>query len=511
MKDREQESNLRILKGSLIGYLSLAVNILSGIVYTPWMIRQIGDSSYGLYTLAVSIINMLLIDFGIGEALSRFAARYRARQDEEGLRRFAGLVYKLYLGIDAVVLCISTVIFFFLDAIYASLSAQELATFRIVYVMVIGYNLFAFPFATQNGILSAFEEFVVLKASVLLTRVLTIVIVIAALSAGGGLYSLVLAHIISGAAAVGLKWWVLHKKLHFRAIWSGFDRKLLGEVFSFSIWATVTSVAQTFSTNMMPSIVAAIAGTVQTAVYGAAATLNGYAYQLTNALSGLFLPKITRILYGEDPQQRLTRLGVRVGRILLCLSAVILVGFFCIGEEFFAVWMGDTYRQAYPCACFLLVGELAFNPFQIFDTAMTAEGYLRPQAFNRAFSSVVILSSGVVLAARLGAAGAALAISTGYLLRGVVSLMLYRKYLGVDVVRFVRQVYGMVLPYAVLALVLAQVMRLYTAHGWLGIAAKALVITAAFAAVSLLLVLTPEEKTFFRDTVRALLKKGETK
>ncbi len=507
--ETEKKSNLRILKGSMVSYLALAVNIGSGIVYTPWMIRQIGDSNYGLYTLAVSLISILMVDFGIGEALSRFAAQYRAKQDENGLSRFVGLVYKLYIGIDLLALCASAIIFIFLRTIYASLTAEEFASFRIVYVMVVGYNLFAFPFTALNGILNAFEEFVALKASELLTRIFTILLVIIALTHGGGLYALVLANIVSGGAAIVFKWWVVHRKIRLHIVWKGFDKKLLLEIFSFSVWATVSSIAATFSTGLMPSIVAAVAGAVETAIYGAATTLNGYAYLLTNAVSGLFLPKVTRILNGENAMERLTELGIRVGRILLGISAVILIGFFCIGEEFFAVWMGETYRRAYPCACFLLVGELAFNPFHIFLTAMTAQGYLRPIALNRVGGTLVILLCGGLLTIRFGAVGAAGAICVGYLLRSVVNLVLFRKYLGVDVLAFVRSVYSMAIPYVLLTMLLMWMMSFYTAQNWLGLAVKALGIVAAFAVTSVLFVLTAEEKQFFRAEVQALFKKGE--
>ena len=504
----ERRSNRQILKGSAVAYLSLAVNIISGIVYTPWMIRQIGQSNYGLYTLAVSLISILMMDFGIGSALARFAAKYRA---QEGLSRFTGLAYKLYFAIDLLALCISVIIFCFLDTIYANLTAEEMATFRIVYVMVVGYNLIAFPCLTLDGLLTACEEFVALRTGDLLTRIITIIFVVAALYMGGGLFSLVAANIVSGTITILYKWWIVHHRLHLKVIWRGWDTKLLREVFTFSAWSTVGSVAYTLNTNLMPSIVAAMAGALQTAIYGAAVTLNGYAFSISHAISGLFLPKVSRIYYNENTDQRakenVTSLGIRVGRIQMYIAAILLIGFWCIGEEFFVIWMGADYRPAYLCASILMAGELAIFPFMIFHTAMTVQGYMKPLAFNTVFAAVLALGSGVVATKYFGEAGAAAAACMGNLVKCIILICQIRHYLGIDIRYFLGKIYNMVPIYGVLLLVCYWASHLYIAQGWLVLGIKAVLIAAAFAVVTVRFVLEPEEKTWMAGLLGKALRR----
>ena len=50
--------NNQIKLGAIISYLSIGFNILAGLLYTPWMVQQIGKSNYGLYTLATSLITL---------------------------------------------------------------------------------------------------------------------------------------------------------------------------------------------------------------------------------------------------------------------------------------------------------------------------------------------------------------------------------------------------------------------------------------------------------------------
>lgn len=107
-------SSKQIKLGALISYFAIAFNIVAGLIYTPWMISKIGQSNYGLYTLATSVISMFVMDFGMGAAVTRFLSRYNAMGDKKAANDFLGLIYKLYLAIDAVIL----------RCLYASISSS---------------------------------------------------------------------------------------------------------------------------------------------------------------------------------------------------------------------------------------------------------------------------------------------------------------------------------------------------------------------------------------------------
>ena len=102
-------SSKQIKAGALLSYFAIAFNMIAGLIYTPWMISKIGQSNYGLYTLATSLITMLVMDFGMGAAVSRYVSRYRAEGNQTAVNNFLGLVYKIYFLIDAVILSILAV------------------------------------------------------------------------------------------------------------------------------------------------------------------------------------------------------------------------------------------------------------------------------------------------------------------------------------------------------------------------------------------------------------------
>ena len=70
-------NNARQLKaGIFLSYLTLALSNIIALVYTPFMLRMMGQSEYGLYSLVASVVAYLtILDFGFGNAIVRYTRR----------------------------------------------------------------------------------------------------------------------------------------------------------------------------------------------------------------------------------------------------------------------------------------------------------------------------------------------------------------------------------------------------------------------------------------------------
>ena len=134
-------SSKQIKLGAVISYIAIAFNMVAGLIYTPWMITKIGQGNYGLYTLANSLITMFVMDFGMGAAVSRFVSRYNAEGNQKAVNNFLGVVYKLYFAIDIIIFTALIIVYFFIDPIYANLSAQEIETFKVLYAIVCMFSI----------------------------------------------------------------------------------------------------------------------------------------------------------------------------------------------------------------------------------------------------------------------------------------------------------------------------------------------------------------------------------
>ena len=86
--------------GAALNYLSIALNMVIGLSYTPYMLRMLGKSEYGLYSLAASIIAYLtILDLGFGNAIVRYTAKFRAEGKLREQQEMFGMFLVLYAGV----------------------------------------------------------------------------------------------------------------------------------------------------------------------------------------------------------------------------------------------------------------------------------------------------------------------------------------------------------------------------------------------------------------------------
>ena len=369
----------QIKTGAVISYASLFLNVVTGLLYTPWMINTIGKENYGLYTLAMSVISLFVFDFGLGSAITRFVSKYLSEKRQDLVDKLLGLVFKLYLAGDLIILIALSVIYFFLPSMYQGLTATEMSDFKVVYLIAALFCVISFPFIPLNGIISSYEKFIQLKSCDLIHKIIVVVLMATCLLMGGGLFALVIVNSVAGIIIILLKLAILGKKRIKAIQWRFWDKALLRAVFSFSIWVTVIQLAQRCIFNLAPSILAAFANSVSVYILGIAICLEGYTYTFASAINGMFLPRVSRMI-ANDKREEILKLMIRVGRIQIYIIGLICVGFICTGREFIQAWLGDGYSEVYICALMIILPSFLQLPQEIGSTTIVAEGKVKHQA-----------------------------------------------------------------------------------------------------------------------------------
>ena len=79
------------ISGVISSYIFMVFEVLSTLLLTPFILRSLGQAEYGVYSLTLSVTAyLLLLDMGVGNAVVRFIAKYRAHGDTEGQCKFLG-------------------------------------------------------------------------------------------------------------------------------------------------------------------------------------------------------------------------------------------------------------------------------------------------------------------------------------------------------------------------------------------------------------------------------------
>lgn len=450
-------SSKQIKLGAIFSYLTIAFNMIAGLIYTPWMLEKIGKENYGLYTLTTSLITMFVMDFGMGAAVAKFISKYNAEEDQESINNFLGLIYKLYFFIDAIILIALIIIYFSIDFIYINLSYEELEKFKTLYIIVALFSIISFPFTNLNGILTSYEKFIQLKVCDLFNKVLIIILMILFLLMGYGVYSLVLVNAIVGLLTIFLKLLIIKKQTEVRVNFKFFDKSILKEIFGFSVWTTVGSIMQRLIFNITPSIIASVSltGTMGVAIFGLAGTIEGYIYTFATAINGMFMPRISKIITNGKKEEELLSLMIKVGRIQTMIIGIFTTGFIVLGKSFIVnIWHKPDFLLSYYCAVILIIPSFFYLPMQIGNTTLVVENKVKLQAYVFIIMGVVNFFCSLVLTKYFGAIGASVSIFIAYMIRTILMGIIYHKILKLNMILFIKETFFKLLPYFFIVLII---------------------------------------------------------
>lgn len=492
-------TNKQIKTGAIISYAAIIFNVVAGLIYTPWMVKQIGKSDYGLYTLAMSAISLFLMDFGISAAISRFISIYRAQGKEEKVQDLLGVTYKLYLIMDVIIFIILAIIYLFMKNIFVQLTASEIDKFRNVFCIVGLFSLVSFPFMPLNGILISYEKFVTLKFCELMQKLLSIGFVIIALLLGYGLYALVLINALLDIGIILFKFVYLKRKVHIKSNFNYHNSGLLKQLFGFSVWMTVMSIAQRLIINISPSFLGIFSGAIQISIFSIGISLEGYIWTFANAFNGLFLPKVTRIVIQKQEIDHITNLMIKVGRIQLEVVGVLFVGLFLMGKEFICLWMGNDFINSYYVALFLILPGVVTLTQEIAYNYLVAINEIKYRAYDYIGTAIISVFLSIVLTPRYGAIGAAISAGIGIFAGHVVAMnIIYYKVFKIDIPRFFKECHlKLALPLILSGVVAFLIQEFFPVSHLIHFFIKAIVVSSCYIVFMWLFGFNDYEKNLF--------------
>ena len=160
--------------GSVLSYISIFVTIIVGLLYTPIMLRLLGQAEFGLYSLIGSLAAYLsILDLGLGNAIVRYNARNRAIGDKEAEASLNGMFLILYSFIGLVTLAVGAVLYLNLGNMFGStLSAAELNKARIMMALLVFNFAVSFPLGIFGSIIQAYEKFIFIKMLAIIRSIL---------------------------------------------------------------------------------------------------------------------------------------------------------------------------------------------------------------------------------------------------------------------------------------------------------------------------------------------------
>lgn len=458
--------------GAIFSYVQVVLNIVLSLFMLPFTIGMLGKETYDIYQAITKTVGfMFLMDFGLGNAVTRYVSKYRTLGKKDEMERFLGMVLGLYGIIALIIAAIAMAGYGLLPLFYVNFTPAEMGLAqRLFAVMSVG-AIFSLLCNVFPGTMAAYERFALLKIISVLRLLLRTVLAVLLLLRTGDAFDLVLLDTALSLVFALIQAYLVIFRLGVKVKFQGFDRPLLKEIFRYTFFVFLNMVMYNLYWGTDAIILGRInkAAVTITTIGGGIAT---YFMDFSNALSGLMLPKATKMVTNGADREDLTDLMIRVGRLQLMVIGLMVVGYVFVGLDFMRFWVGKTvgaeYWQGYVIGLILMLG-LTIPLFQ-------SAGISIIEALNRhAFRAAVLAGISVLnvvltvfLARAYGAIGAAAATAFALLVGNVgIINWYYHKKIGLNIPRFFREVLRGLFPALMVACGFAALTLLIPKETWL--------------------------------------------
>lgn len=170
----------QIKMGAVLSYVIIFLNIIVSLFYTPIIIRCLGQSEYGLYSLVSSVISYLtILDLGFGNAIILYTTKYRVNKQAEAENKLHGMFLVIYIFIGIVAALLSLILYFNIDKLFSNTITYDELSIAKVLIIILTVNLaLSFPLSIFSSIITAYEKFVFSKLVNITRIILTPIIMI---------------------------------------------------------------------------------------------------------------------------------------------------------------------------------------------------------------------------------------------------------------------------------------------------------------------------------------------
>ena len=502
--------------GTLLSYLQMALSVIIGIVYTPVMIRLLGQNEYGLYNTVASTISMLsVLSLGFNSGYIRYYARYKKEKRTDAVYRLNGMFLLIFSIIGIIAFLCGMYLTNHLQLVFSNgLTPEEYGTARILMLLLTINLAVSFPMSVFQTIISAHERFVYLKMLGVLRTVLGPMLTLPVLLMGYGSIGMVTVTLLVSFITDLSYLLYTTRRLKERFVFSSFERGLLRSLLGYSGFIALNIIIDQINWNIDKILLARYRGTAEVAVYSVGFSLYHYYMLISSSISGVFTPRIHRIYneWKEQPEeldQRFTGLFIRVSRIQLLVLGLVASGVALFGQVFIYYWVGDGFENSYFVALLLIFPASIALVQSLGIEIQRAENRHHFRSIAYAFMALINLGLSIWLCQKYGAVGSAIGTSISLIVaNGLIMNVYYYKKCGIDIPLFwktiMRMLPGMIPP--VLFGIL--ITKVFPMTSFLRMAMCILMYTSVFACSVWLLSMNDSEKELIRSFVRKM-KKGK--
>ena len=451
-----EKRNSQLKAGAIISYLQMAINVIIGLLYTPFMIRYLGKSEYGLYNTVSSVISILsILSLGFNAGYIRYYSKYKKEENNDKIYKLNGLFLIIFtiIGITALVcgLVISNNLHLVFDE---GLTNAEYGIAKILMLILTANLAISFPMSVFSSIIAAHEKYVFLRLLGVFKTVGGPLVTLPLLLMGFRSIAMVCVTVGISLTIDACYLFFVTFKLKQKFIFRDFEKGLFKSLFVYTAFIALQIIVDQINWNVDKFLLGRFKGTSVVGVYSVGFTIYQYYLLLSTSVSGVFAPRIHKIVNTTSEcnlKTELSSLFIKVGRIQFLILGLVASGIVFFGKPFIHFWAGEGYEESYYVAL-LLVLPATIDLIQ--NLGIEIQRALNKQKF-RSIVYVIMAACNLILSIflcqKFGAIGAAVGTAISFVIaNGIIINIYYQKKCYINIFGFwkniLRQSIGLIIP-----------------------------------------------------------------
>lgn len=459
-------SNTNQIKGgALLSYLSIILGNVIVLIYTPFMLRSLGSSEYGIYSICNTVSSAIaMLDSGFGIAVVRFIVR--SKNDEAKLPSILGTLCIINFILGILAMCIMGGIALNTESIFGgSMNAHELFSVKTILWITGAYLSLTFISSIFPAIVVAHERFIFIKIVDIAKSIMLPLLIVPFLLAGYKAIAMSLVTVIVFLLMNVAKLVYCYLKLNTHISFKNIDKTLIKEVLPFAAIVIFKLLLDRVYWSGGQLILGIVSGTTAVAIIALALQLSGYYNAIALSINNMFLPRCTELTEKKDISG-ISTLFIRVSRIQTYILGIFICVFLVFGKLFIKLWAGEEYAETFWCCLIIMVPYTIPLTQGIANSILQAQNKLKFQSIVYTCIVVAVIIFSVLFGKLYGALGCAIVISACIIFGETLIMNIYYKKIGLNISLFWKNFLHIVAPLSVIGLLFFFVNRYTLIQSW---------------------------------------------
>ncbi len=498
--------------GVLLSYIAMLFEILSTLLLTPFIIRSLGDAEYGVYKLSASIVvYLLLLDLGIGNAVVRYAAKFRAKGEEENNCKFLGVTTIYYLIIGVIVILLGIALLFLFPSFFSKGLTHEEVQLGKKLLLIATINAgITLATAGYANIIIAYEKFALSKGISIFSIIIKIILTFVLLELGMGSVGIMLVQLLITIFTRTSYVFYVFFKLKLKPKFRGINSSFIKEIFRYSSLILLQMLATQINASMDQILIGGLVSgaAVIVGIYGVGTQIIQYFQTIGSAFTGVLMPGVVKMVEHNSQPDGLCLEMIRIGRIIFMCLGIICACFIVFGKQFIILWAGNGYEEAFFVTLLLMIPYLFILTESIGNQILWAQNKHKEQAilkvvivFLNIFITIALIQWKPLLGATIG--------TMISLLLGDVLIMniIFKKKIKISLLKYYCGLFKGILPCLLIAVGCGLLFSMLSLNGWLGWIVNVMAMVIVYVVFMMLFGLNKYEKSLIFSIVKKIFKR----